>query len=107
MSIKNVISKNGVWKTAPLNDASSSGVVHKDENGKLDKTWQEIHDTIVGGTPCFVMDDTDPSLITIELVTAVSSTENGTYYVEIGTESTVSHIELMTSSADGYPTVVE
>jgi hypothetical protein len=47
MSIKNVISKNGVWKTAPLNDSPSSGggvLVVTDTNGTLDKTWQEIHD---------------------------------------------------------------
>jgi succinyl-CoA synthetase beta subunit len=98
MSTKNVISKNGVWKTAPL---SGGVLVVHNEDGTLDKTWQEIKDAIVGGTPCFIMTDADDT-ITIALVTEVF-TESGTYYANVVVENTDSHIEYMSSSADGYP----
>lgn len=77
-------------------------VVH-DEDGTLDKTWQEIHDAIVGGMPCFVMEDEDG--ITIQLVTAVFI-DSGSYYAAIGEENTGSYNEYTASSADDYPTVV-
>lgn len=79
-------------------------VVHS-VDGTLDKTWQMINDSIVGGTPCFVMTNAEGT-ITTELVTAVF-VENETYYACIGAENTSSYIEYMASSADGYPTYSE
>ena len=104
--MKNVVSKNGVWKTAPLNDTPGGGVhvVHS-VDGTLDETWQEIHDVIVGGKPCFVMTNADDA-ITTDLVTAVFA-ESGTYYACIGTENTASYVEYMVSSASGYPELSE
>jgi hypothetical protein len=54
MSIKNVISKNGVWKTAPLNDSPSSGggveivsfqktkFADSDTSGTCDHTFEQM-----------------------------------------------------------------
>lgn len=52
-------------------------MVINDNNGTLDKTWQEIHDAMVSGIPCVVISNSGES---IKAVQAVEGT-TGAYFV--------------------------
>lgn len=67
-------------------------VVH-DNDGTLDKTWQEIHDAMLTGGA--VISNIEGSLVTA--ITGVGSLAPNRYVVESGGES------LVTSTSDGYP----
>ena len=100
MSTKNVISKNGVWKTAPLNDTPSSGgvLVVTDTGGTLDKTWQEIHDAMLVGY--VVIDDGTNSLCAIG---AVMDVRAGDYKVATCGLGGTALRAYTADSASGYP----
>ena len=104
--MKNVVSKNGVWKTAPLNDTPSGGpLVVTDTDGTLDKTWQEIYDA----APAVIFGRTrnDGKKLVTYLENVYES--DGSYIVTCGaiSEVKVEDVQFIASSASGYPALDE
>ena len=71
---------------------------HSETYYTLNKTWQEIHDAFVSGTPVITSSYDGRLLIT---VASVSYDENGSYYVSTAEAYGVNTFE--SASADGYP----
>ena len=73
--------------------AGAGPLIVKDENGTLDKTWQEIWDAGIA----FVVLSANENEKTFTYVTAVGS-DNGDYFVMDSNQS-----YYVTNSASGYP----
>ena len=101
--MKNVVSKNGVWKTAPLNDTPSGGmlVVH-DVDGTLDKTWQEINDADFAVILAY---GSNIEAIAHMPVNFCNGGKGGTYDVACMLQGAA--VYYSASSASGYPTLDE
>lgn len=72
-------------------------MVINDDDGTLDKTWQEIHDAMAQGKLCVVMGAVETGF-SVSPVTLVNIGIGGVYKVEAGESSTYT-----ASSATEYP----
>ena len=85
--------------------SSGGGVLEisvDNDTGELNKTWQEIHDAVMSGKRCIVMEELLAGIVWPHIVTDVfmSSGPGGgdiTYDVSSG------NFHASTDSADGYP----
>lgn len=74
-------------------------VVHANEEGALDKTWQEIYDADV----CFV-NVNDDGVKAFYYISTIQN-DNNTYIVSFFAPNDVSAITFISSSPDDYPTI--
>jgi hypothetical protein len=94
----------GVWKAkAPSGGGAGGGVlvVHYDENGVLDKTWQEIHDAVVAGQFIVIQSENDDGIFWNYISSVESSSDY--YSVFVFWPGPLSTSELSTDSPTGYP----
>lgn len=103
------IARNGGGGGGGGGGASGGGVlVAHDVDGTLDKTWQEISDSISDGVPAFIItDSTDllkPQCMPVMYVAHVDSLYQviGMYF-EVENDWVVSGLGYAAESADGYP----
>ena len=73
-----------------------------DNSATMDKTWQEIHDAAVSGTPIIVMEDTGNS-ITFYEATGIDYAEGLSYVFTIYDLIGASGMDFEASTASGYP----
>lgn len=71
-------------------------VLHQDENGALDKTWQQIHDALLSGGAAIAYSDQEVRVIDH----AAYNERADYYYVEASSNSF-----FKTADADGYPVI--
>lgn len=98
---------NGQTIEEAINEISLGGMVVKNVNRTLDKTYQEIYDTVATGTPVFIIaEDTGNSAWETHYVTRVFAYAED-YMVRAMTcnGGTPSKIDYATQSVDGYPSM--
>lgn len=83
------------------------GVSHIEDNFTLDKTWQEIYDTLREGVLCITQDDglDGTSVASIGLITSAGITPDGHYYVYAiySGAAGITSMEYTADAPDGYP----
>lgn len=79
-------------------------VVHQDENGVLDKTWQEIHDAVLS---VLVINQGYAVFICHCMFISGHAPVWLVTYANIDQEGTVSASNYIANSADGYPAYSE
>ena len=94
--------------TSTLSWASGSSgggvlVVHQDENGTLDKTWQEIHD----GMPAVIIADDGDDRYAYCVQSVTKAPDGTSFIVTVGSmaDNTAYTDNYVASSASGYPTL--
>lgn len=98
---------NGQTIEEAINEISLGGMVVKNVNRTLDKTYQEIYDSLAAGTPVFIIyEDAGNSAWGVNFVSYVF-TYDGDYIIRTvdGNASTPTLIDYTAQSADGYPTI--
>lgn len=96
----------GKW----VNGAGGGGalVIHENESGELDRTWQEIHDAISAGQICISLYSADNEQQTVAQTLYVTDAvrEGSSYYVRVCSVDLAGSLTVWryeTDSADGYP----
>ena len=85
-------------------------IVHEDENGVLDKTWQEISDALKNSTVAIVFESPNIVSQTNVFMTGVLrnvATGNTDYSVHTFDPAESSKVRYVTNSADDYPVMDE
>lgn len=100
MATKNIISKGGVFKKAPLSNSGGVLVVH-DALGTLDKTWQEIANAVATTGAAIVYDHDGALGAAVSVTGAGINLISGKYYV------VANDANFECASASGYPALSE
>lgn len=84
--------------------SSGTMIVHTDQTGTLDKTWQEIFDAMANGTSVYIGGASETAVRYSALVISAVN-DDGFYYLDIFdfTANSSSDSAFATDSADGYP----
>lgn len=100
------IAENGGSGGGSGGGGGSSGtmVVHANQTGTLDKTWQEIFDAMANGTSVYIGGAGETEVRYSVLVISALN-DDGVYYLDIFDFSagSSSNSAFATDSADGYP----
>jgi hypothetical protein len=90
-------------KAVPMSGGGSGGgvlVVHVDEEGMLDKTWQQIHDAFVSGVAVIVDD------VQFQNAAIAVGAKKGEFSVTFASQPDKELGPFIADAADGYPLAV-